>query len=425
MDKDREEEKPAGAAESGQSEADGHPRWRLTLYTMWVAQSFSIMGFSFVMPFMPFYVRELGVSEERMVAIWSGLLGTGAGLAMAVMGPIWGGVADRYGRKLMVVRAMLGGAVVLSVMGLVRNVRELFGLRMLQGGITGTVPASITLISSVVPRSRLGFSLGLMQMAVFSGASIGPYVGGIVADQYGYRVPFAVTGGLLFTGGLLVLVGVKERFVRPTPKEREAAAPVKEVLQTPGVMMLLLMYLLMNLSASFVMPIFPLFVEEIVGTPAQAAAETGLLLGIQGVVAALAAVMVGRLSDRVGHRRTLITCTVIAGVASFPHVVANSVLELALLRVVFGVAVGGMFPAMNAMVATIVPRPRLGQASGFTTTASALGWATGPLLGGLVAAAVGYRIPFVIMGVMLLLVGVAQQRGLRSREAEPSGGGAE
>jgi DHA1 family multidrug resistance protein-like MFS transporter len=319
---------------------------------------------------------------------------------------------------------MFGGAVVLSVMGLVRNVRELFGLRVLQGGITGTVPASITLISSVVPKNQLGFSLGLMQMAVFSGGSIGPLLGGMVADNFGYRVPFAVTGGLLFTGGMLVLVGVKERFVRPTPEERAASAPVKEVLRTPGVMMLLLVYLLMNLSASFVMPIFPLFVEEIVGTPAQAATETGLLLGIQGVVAALSAVMVGRLSDRVGHRRTLITCTVIAGVMSFPHVVAHSVLQLALLRVAFGVAVGGMMPAMNAMVATIVARQRLGQAYGFTTTASALGWATGPLLGGLVAAAVGYRIPFVIMGVMLLLVALAQHRWLRSREAGSVDGGA-
>ena len=266
--------------------------------------------------------------------------------------------------------------------------------------------------------------MGLMQMAVFSGASIGPYIGGIVADHFGYRVPFAVTGGLLFAGGILVLAGVKERFVRPTPEEREAAAPVKEVLQAPGVMMLLLMYLLMNLSGSFVMPIFPLFVEEIVGTPGEAARETGLLLGIQGVAAAVAAVMVGLLSDRVGHRRTLITCTVIAGVMSFPHVVAHSVPQLALLRVVFGVAVGGMMPAMNAMVATIVPRHRLGQAYGFTTTASALGWATGPLLGGLVAAAVGYRIPFVIMGVMLLLVALAQHRGLRSRQGGPVGGGA-
>lgn len=422
MDKDRAEKK---VGELGQAEADGHPRWRVTLYTMWVAQSFSIMGFSFVMPFIPFYVRELGVSEEGMVAIWSGLLGTGAGLSMAVMGPIWGGVADRYGRKLMVVRAMFGGAVVLSVMGLARNVRELFGLRVLQGGITGTVPASIALISSVVPKRRLGFSLGLMQMAVFSGGSIGPYIGGIVADHFGYRVPFAVTGGLLFVGGMLVLVGVKERFVRPTPEERGASAPVKEVLQIPGLMMLLLVYLLMNLSASFVMPIFPLFVEEIVGTPARAATETGLLLGIQGVAAALAAVMVGRLSDHVGHRRTLITCTVIAGVMSFPHVVAHSVPQLALLRVVFGAAAGGMLPAMNAMVAMIVPRRRLGQAYGFTTTASALGWATGPFLGGLVAAAVGYRIPFVIMGVMLLLVALAQHRGLRSREKGPLGEGAE
>ena len=120
---------------------DAHPRWRVTLYTTWVAQVFAIVGFSFVMPFMPFYIRELGVTDPKLVAVWAGLLGSGSGITMALAGPVWGWVADRYGRKLMVQRAMFGGAIILTLMGLARNVRELFGLRVLQGTITGTVPA--------------------------------------------------------------------------------------------------------------------------------------------------------------------------------------------------------------------------------------------------------------------------------------------
>jgi len=383
---------------------------------MWPAQLFCMIGFSFVMPFIPFYVRDLGVSEH-LVPIWAGLLATGTGVTQSIMGPVWGYVADRFGRKPMVQRAMFGGAVVLTLMGFVRNIHQLFGLRVLQGAITGTVPASIALISSVVPQAQLGFSLGLMQMAVFTGSSIGPYLGGIAADHFGYRVPFGVTGALLFTGGLLVLLGARERFVRPDPREQPSSAPWREIFRARGLMMLLAVFFLMNLSSSLVAPIFPLFVEEIVGGTERAASETGLLLAITGVAAAFAAVMAGKLSDRFGHRRMLIAATLLAGLIALPHAVAHSLTQLALLRLLFGLGAGGMVPAMNAMVATMIPRDRLGQAYGFSTTASALGWATGPAIGGWAASMVGYRLPFVIMGVMLLLLALVQQRGLQARIA--------
>jgi DHA1 family multidrug resistance protein-like MFS transporter len=165
----------------------------------------------------------------------------------------------------------------------------------------------------------------------------------------------------------------------------------------------------MNLSVSFVMPIFPLFVEEIVGTPQKAAAETGILLAVTGIAAAISAVLVGRLSDRVGHKRMLVVCTALTAVLSAPHFFAHSIGQLVALRVLFGLAAGGMVPSMNAIVASVVPRTNIGQAYGFTTTASALGWATGPALGGVSASAFGYRWPFIVMAGLLLLVTLAQR----------------
>jgi len=398
---------------ASRAELEGDPKWRVTLPVMWVAQVSSIMGFSFVMPFIPFFVRELGVSEKA-VPLWAGLTGTGAGIAMSIMGPIWGWIADRYGRKPMVMRAMFGGGIVLALMGMVQNVYQLLLLRIIQGSITGTVPASVALVSSVVPKHRLGFSLGVMQMAVFTGGSIGPYVGGIIADHYGYRIPFGVTGALLLFGGVLVLFGARERFVRPEPREQGEAPPLRVIFGTPGIPILLMLYLVMNLSGSFVMPIFPLLVEQIVGKPQQAASETGMLLAITGVAGAVAAASVGRWSDRFGHKRTLVLCTTIAALLCFPHYLAQTVPQLFFLRILFGLGVGGMIPAMNAMVASVVPRTNIAQAYGFTTTASALGWAIGPALGGWVASALGYRVPFIIMGTLLLLVTLLQRRGLPS-----------
>jgi len=396
---------------------DGHPGWRVTLSAMWFAQLSCIMGFSFVMPFIPFFVRELGVSG-RMVPVWAGLTASAAGITMSIMGPIWGYLADRHGRKLMVVRAMLGGSVVLGLMGLARNVYELLALRVLQGSITGTVPASIALVASVVPQQRLGFSLGLMQMAVFSGGSVGPYVGGMVADRYGYRLPFAVTAALLFSGGLLVLFGARERFKPPPPEERRGGAPLRLLLRTPGILGLLSLFFLLNLSNSLVMPIFPLFVEEIVKSPQRAASQTGLLLAVTGIASAFAAIVAGRLSDRAGHKVTLVTCTVLTGLLCFPHYSARTVAQLLVLRVLFGLAAGGMLPSMNALVANTVPRSSVGQAYGFTTTASAIGWAMGPALGGWAASAFGYRLPFLIMGSSLLIVAAVAQRSVRAPRGE-------
>jgi len=385
----------------------------MTLYAMLVAQLFAMIGFSFVMPFMPFYIRELGVTDPKLVPIWAGLLVTGSGVTMSLAAPVWGWVADRYGRKLMVQRAMFGGAIVLSLMAGVRNVKQLLALRLLQGTITGTVPASVALVSSVVPTARLGASLGLMQMSVFVGASLGPYLGGVVAEQYGYRKPFLVTGALLLVAGLCVLFAAKERFRRPTPAQHSTAASVRGVLFAPGIIMLLSVYTLMNLSGSFVGPIFPLFVEQVAGQPDRAASETGLILAISGVAAAVSAVMVGRISDRIGHKPVLVFCTGFAGLLCFPQAAAQNMGQLLVARVIQGLGAGGMIPAMNAMIATTVPRKSLGQAYGLTTAASSLGWATGPILGGWGASRLGLRPPFVIMGAMLLLVALAAQRWLR------------
>lgn len=407
----------AAPTETPRPDADGHPRWRVTLYTMWVAQLCAMIGFAFVMPFIPFYVRELGVPESR-VPVWAGLLTSGTGLTMSIAAPLWGHVADRYGRKLMVQRAMFGGAVILSAMAYVRDVKQLLGLRIMQGAITGTVSASIALVSSVTPLARMGFALGLMQTAVFAGNSVGPYLGGIAAEQFGYRTPFLVTGGLLITGGLLVLFGAKERFTRPPAGEQgehsvpKLLASLKRIVTAPGVLVLLMVYTMMNLSGSFVQPIFPLFVEQVSGESEQAAYETGLLLMVGGFSAALASVTAGRMSDRYGHKLVLVCCALFGGVVCFPHLVVRDLNHLLILRALAGLGSGGMAPAMNAMIATTVPRQSLGKAYGLTTTAGAFGWALGPMLGGVAASQLGLRAPFAIMGCLLLLLAWMAQRAV-------------
>src|SRR5947209_2280521 len=195
-------------------------RWQRTLLITAIGQTFSIVGFSFVTPFLPLFIEKLGVHGVTHVTLWAGLLAAGTALCMAISAPIWGVLADRHGRKIMVVRASFSAALLIGIMGLSQNVYQLLALRMLQGTFTGTVTASQALVASQTPKDRMGFSLGVMQTSVFLGNSIGPLMGGFVADQFGFRQSFFFAGFILFVSGLLITILVQE--VKPEAPARDA-----------------------------------------------------------------------------------------------------------------------------------------------------------------------------------------------------------
>jgi len=323
-----------------------------------------------------------------------------AGLMLAIFAPVWGSLADRYGRKIMVQRAMFGGACVLTLMGMVRNVYELVALRLLQGMLTGTLVASTTLVSSITPRERLGSSLGLLQVAVLSGLSLGPWLGGMMADQWGYRVPFYVAGMLLLAGGLIVRIGAYENLSSMDTGEASNHG-LRQAFGGRGLLAVLCVLFFVRFSANFVSPIFPLFVEKI-SAGLKPAGTTGLLMFVTGIGAALSAWAVARLGDRVGHKRILVGSTLVSGLLSAPQALTRTVGQLLYLRMGYGLAVGGTGPSMSAMIGTSVSSDTYGRSYGVTQAAAALGMALGPLAGGMTASVVGLRWPFVIMGALLV-----------------------
>ena len=380
----------------------GTPHWQRTLYACWVAQLLSIVGFSFVSPFIPFFIREeLGVSGDANVAMWAGIIVFAAGITQAAFAPIWGSLSDRYGRKIMVKRSMFGGAVVLSLMGLAGSVYQLMMLRALQGALTGTVVATTTLVASVTPHNRMGYSLGMMQVAVLSGMMVGPLAGGMMADAMGYRMPFVVSGITLLLGGLIVQFLVKENF---TPPDRDNAPNhgLRRAFGRRGVTALLVSFFMISLAGSFVGPIFPLLVEEVSGS-ARVATTSGLLLGASGLAAGLSALVIGLLGDRWGHKAVLVACTVGAAIFAAPHAIAHTVGQLLVLRIGTGAMRGGTAPTQNAIIGQAVSSDTYGRAFGTTRVAGALGMAFGPLLGGFTAAHFGLRVPYVIMAGLLVL----------------------
>lgn len=378
--------------------------WQMTLYIMFTAQLLSIIGFAFCLPFLPFYIRELGVTEERLVPYWAGILAASASLVMVFFSPFWGWVADRYGRKPMVERAMFGGAVLTFAMGMVTNIWQLLVLRMLSGALTGTISASIALVSTAVPKAKLGFALGLMQVAVFLGMTLGPWIGGLLADAFGYRFTFMAGGGILLVGGSLVLFGARERFYRSAETALQKSDSMVSLLRYSGFPAMLALFFFFNCSVHFVMPILPLFIESLCEPGrADVASTTGMLLAVSGGASALAAGGIGYLSDRIGYKSILTASLVLVTAGLVSHGLAQSIAHLIWLRIFYGLAVGGILPTMNALVGQLVPPASYGKAYGLASSMSCLGMAAGPFLGGIMASAWGYRWPFAAVGAIVAL----------------------
>jgi DHA1 family multidrug resistance protein-like MFS transporter len=230
--------------------------WRRNLYAVAIAQFIALGGGNLVFPFMPFYVRDLGVTDEGQVALWSGLLGTATGAMLFVFSPIWGSLADRVGRKPILLRAYVGAMVTMTLQGLVQDVWQLALLRALQGVFVGTIPAATALVAAGTPRERIAYALGLLQMALFSSQFAGPLAGGVLAASIGIRPTFLATGGFYLVSFLLVLTVVEERFQRPTAEERGTfLGNLRIVLDMRPLLLLIGLVFFLNGGPAFVRPL--------------------------------------------------------------------------------------------------------------------------------------------------------------------------
>lgn len=366
-----------------------------------------MLAFGFVLPFLPLYLRELGVQPNSAVVFWSGALVTSTGVSLAIFSPIWGAFADRRGRKLMVLRSMLVGGVIIALMGLVQNVGEFLVLRILQGMFTGTIAASTALVATIVPRERLAASMGILQTSVYVGISAGPVMGGVIAEVVGIRGTFFVAGGMLVVSGLFIWQFVHEHFPPPSTARRPGFfETLSRGLRSRALMPLIVTLLMIQLSSAIVFPILPLYVQQLSSVSDPVKLYAGLAFGLTAGFSALAAISYGRLVDRSGYRRLLVFACFGAAAFFLPQAFARNIAELLLLRAGLGIFFGVLIPATNAIVGLSTPPEIRGSAYGLTNGGTAVGNAIGPLLGATVAASFGYSAVFVATAAVLAILGL-------------------
>ena len=379
-------------------------KWKINLYTVWFSQILSIMSFSFGIPFLPFYIQELGVVQPDSLKIYTGLLSMAPAVTMAVMAPVWGLVADRWGKKLMLLRAMLCASVIIGLMGAVTGVNQLVVLRFIQGIFTGTVTASAALVASSAPSNRLTYALGFMSSSTFIGASAGPIIGGFMAELVGYRASFLMGGILMLLDFVLVLVLVKE-VKAPIPvleNKKTGKAPAFSLFSLT-ILSVLFIILVIRVSRAVFSPYLPLFVQELRSSAGGVVKITGLINGVTGLATALAGLTLSRLGDRYDKMKLLMVFFAASIAASIvvPIVAGNLWLFTAAYGIFFFL-VGGVEPVLISISAEKTPADRHGVLFGIQGTVGNIGFALSPMLGS--AISLSYSLKTILLLVPFTLV---------------------
>jgi MFS transporter, DHA1 family, multidrug resistance protein len=385
-------------------------RWKINLYTIWCSQVISIMSFSFGLPFIPFYIQQLGVRTPEDVKIWSGILNAAPAVTMAVMAPVWGIISDKYGRKLMLMRAMFCASFIIAGMGMVANVNQLLIFRLLQGVFTGTITAATILIAANTPKNKLSYALGFLSSSAFIGASIGPVIGGFLAELAGYRVSFIIGGILMFLDFLLVLCVVKEQ--KESAPKHEKDEPKSKISKmsifTSVTVSMLFVLLFIRIGRSAFSPYLPIYVQEIMKSTKGVAGTTGAINGFLSLATAMSGLTLSRLGDKHNKFKLLGLYLFLGGVLSLPLLfIHNLWIFTFVLGLVFFIT-GGVEPMLMSITTETTPVNRRGFLFGIQGTVGNIGFAVAPLLGGVISlqystAAVLICIP-VFLGLSLAVI---------------------
>jgi MFS transporter, DHA1 family, multidrug resistance protein len=394
-----------GAIDGKDQGAAGIAAWQRTLWAMVGIQFINTMAFSVLSPIMPLFLPELGVETAAAVNLWSGILNGVTSFVAAFASPLWGRVADRRGRKLMLLRSTLAIGAFTALMGIAVNIWQFFAFRALMGAFAGFSSAAIALVASQVPEGRLGFALGWLSTGQLVGSLVGPLIGGVLADLTGsYRIPFSCTSATILMSSGLVWLGVRERFVAPPPSRggRPILAGLIAVAPSPGLLALFFVLLMAQFGVRTVQPVVTLFVQELVGARPDLATLSGIAFSVTGLSNVIAAPFLGNRSDTLGYRRVLLICLLGATLTTLPQAFTESYWAFTAARFAVGLFIGGILPTANALVGSLVPRAERGTVYGITASAMFLGNSMGPLTGGAVAAAFGLRWVFLVTAAVLL-----------------------
>lgn len=379
--------------------------WKKNLIIMSITQFIVMVGMSSCVPFLPLYIFDLGVDSMAEAQVWSGFIFGGPFMLSILFVPLWGVLGDKYGQKLMVLRAVAGLGITVSLMGFAQTPAQLLALRIIQGAISGFVAASLGFISANTPRERSGFAIGLLQSSLSAGNILGPSIGGILSDISGFRSVFVLVGVLCLICGLLVWFFVKEDRSLYGSKDKPGIMDnLRFVAGKADLKILLIMVLAAQGGVLFTNPIFPYFVEKLNAPGEYLSTITGVLIGIVGVFSIFFAPLWGRRNDSGDFRTTLRLGAGVSGMAIAAHILMPEWYWLFPLRIIIGIFFAAIVPTIFSAISKRTGKDNSGGIMGLASSATILGSFISFVSSGFIASNFGMEWCFVVSGSMLLLV---------------------
>jgi MFS family permease len=381
---------------------DVNAHWQRNLWVVTFGSFTTIVAMTLLLPFLPLYVEQLGVKDHAAIVQWSGVAYAGAFFTAAFVAPLWGRLADRYGRKLMLIRASLGMAIAMSLIGMAQNVYQLVGLRLLVGFLGGYSSGSMTLVAAQTPKARTAWALGVLATGTMAGNLIGPLIGGALPQLIGIRNTFLAVGAIIFLTFLATTFMIREE----THAVRSAARANKRggwasVPNKAPVIAMLVTGMLLQLANMSIEPIITVYVQQIVDNPAHVTMVAGIVMSAAALGSILSAPRLGKLADRIGHWTVIVTCLLIAAVLLIPQAFVTAGWQLIALRLLMGLALGGLLPCVATVIRHNVPDTSIGSILGLSTSSQYAGQVTGPLVGGFVGGHLGMRAVFLGTSVIM------------------------
>ena len=381
------------------------PIWKKNLFVLSIAVFIAGIAFSEIMPFLSLYINTLGNFSHQQLNFWSGIVYSGTFIVSAVVSPWWGKLADKKGRKPMILRAGIGMSVVIACMGLVQNVWQLLLLRMLQGVFAGFISNSNALVATETPKTNSGQALGTIASATTAGTLLGPLVGGALTSIFSYRITFMITGGLLLLCSILVLFFVHEDDFKPVAaKKLDRASGVIKSLRSPHLIFgLLLTTLIIQAANNSINPIVSLYVRQLLNGHDNVVFISGVIAALPGIATFLVASRFGALGDKIGTHKIIVAGFIAASIFFFLTAFVRNTVELGILRFLVGFSDACLFPQVQTMLTKNSPAAVTGRIFSWNQSAMYIGNIVGPLLGSFVSGMFNYSMVFIVTTVIVLI----------------------
>ena len=395
--------------ESFNEEKEKNTVWKKNLPVLWIAVFLCCASYTSCIPFLPVYImREMGVPQSE-VNFWAGISFAVTFLGCTVMAPYWGALADHVGQRKMALRAGYGLALTYFLTGVCQNVYQLLAVRVLCGVVAGFVPACMSMASSSLPESRMGWGMGLMQTALSSGTIMGPLMGGYMASWFGMRMSFYVGSLALFAGTIAVMLVVKDLTIlqRGSFNASSLWHDLQDTLRNRELRFIMLMFFMVQTCVMTIQPLITMYVGQLMGAMGDDAVKmSGVIFSLAGFAGILAAPFWGKRGQSYGYVRIFALVTFTAGFINLFQVFIQDVWQFAAIQFVYGLFLAGAVPNINANLTVVTDKNTRGKAFGLSTSANQFGGVVGPLLGGVLGACMSTRHVLVATGCILMCMGL-------------------